>query len=158
MTSRLTIAVCAPRPLFTACDDSDARTLIELSRAAGHDAESITLPSPDVDGTFSERGALRWALVDLFARGQRASDVVVCMHPDTLLLRHPNKIAWVRQPWSLSVAETLRFASRVVVTHGGSLRTSHDDDAGDGAFVRVGAIADVLDVVCAGAIPVGAMR
>ncbi len=158
MTSRLTIAVCAPRPLFTACDDSDARALIELSRAAGHDAEAITLPSPDVDGTFSERGALRWALVDLFARGQRASDVVVCMHPDTLLLRHPHKIAWVRQAWSLSITETLRFAARVVVTDGGSLKTTHGDDAEDGAVLHAAAIADVLDVVCAGAVPVGATR
>lgn len=151
MTSPLTIAVCFPRPLFTACDEhEDAITLLHHARAAGHDAEALTLPTLNAGREFSHDDALTWALIDLAAGGQRAIDAVVCLHPTTMVLRHPVKIAWMRSPWDVSMSTVLGMVNRVVVT---DARQSDGTDApgppNGSEVVRADSVADVLDVVCA---------
>ena len=159
MTSRLTIAVCYSRPLFTAFDERDARTLIEFGRAAGHDVEALTLPTSSAEGTFSEHDALCWALIDLIEVGQRAVDVVVCMDPATMLLRHPNKVAWIRNHWSRSITDSLALAGRVVLAEGFTTDAIEADDGSSSLMVvRVRSVAEVLGVVCASAEPLRATR
>jgi len=88
--------------------------LVGALRAAGHEAELVTVPFKWYPGERVLTQAFLWRLLDLEEANGGPIDAVIATKFPSYVVRHPNKVVWLlhqfRQAWDLDRTELGQFS------------------------------------------------
>lgn len=90
------VAICHPQtPFVTGGAEAHVRGLIAALQAAGHQAETVTIPYTWYPPSQIVHQMGMWRSIDLTEANGQPIDMVVAMKFPAYLIRHPRKVVWL---------------------------------------------------------------